>query len=285
MPLQRKRHAVIYCRISQDRDEDKLGVDRQERLCRKLAAREQLHVVAEFKDTNLSAYSGKRRAGYDEMVERIKADPSIEVVLAFAPDRLTRHPIELEELIALLDAHSIDVITHAAGDYSLRNSGGRLAARAVGAAARHESEVKSERIRAKVHENAEAGRFHGGSRPYGYVNSAKGALKIEPAEAKQIRYMARRLREGGALRAIAAELTAKGVPTNRGFSQWRFPSVRRILRNPAIAGLRQHRGEIVGQAAWPPSSTEPSGTNFSRSSRTQLASRRSRASICSPDSS
>jgi site-specific DNA recombinase len=250
MPPQRKRKAVIYCRLSQDRDGDEEGVDRQEKFCRALATREQLDVVEVFRDDNISGYSGKRRPGYEAMVDLIKNDPSIDVIVAFAPDRLTRHPRELEDLIDLLEAHRIGVKTHAAGDYSLDNSGGRMVARAVGAVARHESEVKSERLKAKVNENAEAGRFHGGQRPYGYVNTAEG-LKVDRVEAKQIRYMVRRLREGGALRAIAAELTDKGVPTTQGLPQWRNTSVRRILRNPAIAGLRHHRGEIVGQAAWP----------------------------------
>jgi site-specific DNA recombinase len=31
--------AAIYCRISKARDEDQTGVDRQERLCREVAAR------------------------------------------------------------------------------------------------------------------------------------------------------------------------------------------------------------------------------------------------------
>ena len=62
MPPQRKRQAVIYCRISQDRDLDAIGVDRQEKLCRALAARERLDVAEVFKDNNVSGYSGKHRA-------------------------------------------------------------------------------------------------------------------------------------------------------------------------------------------------------------------------------
>ena len=206
-------------------------------------------MVEVFRDDNISGYSGKRRPGYEAMVDLIKSDPSIDVIVAFAPDRLTRHPRELEDLIDLLDAHRIGVKTHAAGDYSLDNSGGRMVARAVGAVARHESEVKTERIKAKVNENAEAGRFHGGQRPYGYVNMRRRETPQDrPRRGEAVRYMVRRLREGGALRAIAAELTDKGVPTTKGSHEWRYTSVRRILRNPAIAGLRQHKGEIVGQA-------------------------------------
>ena len=183
------------------------------------------------------------------MVERIKADPSIEVVLAFAPDRLTRHPVELEELIALLDAHSIDVITHAAGDYSLRSW--RTPGRSCGRCS------SSTRVRGQVREDQGEGERE--RRSWALPRWA-ATLRVRQharrAQDRSERGEARPLhgsttREGGALRAIAAELSAKGVATTNGVTQWRYSSVRRILRNPAITGLRQHRGEIVGQAAWP----------------------------------
>jgi site-specific DNA recombinase len=28
--------------------------------------------------------------------------------------------------------------------------------------------------------------------------------------------------------------------------------IRRVLMSPRIAGLKEHRGEIVGEATWPP---------------------------------
>ena len=245
-----RRRAAIYARISQDRNHDELGVDRQVRLCRELAKRHRLEVADVFRDDNISGFTGKHRPGYEAMVDLVKADPSIEVILAFAPDRLTRHPRQLEDLIDLLDADHIEVITHAAGDYDLSTSGGRVAARVVGAVARHESEIKSERTKAKMAEIAGTGSFHGGQRPYGY-RWVDQKLVIDPDEATQVRFMMRRLKEGAALRHIAAELTEAGVPTSNGLSNWRFTGVRRILLNPAIAGLRKLRGEVIGEAAWP----------------------------------
>ncbi len=245
MPTNSKsRRAAIYVRISQDRHHDELGIARQERACRQKAKTKGWDVVEVFDDDDRSAFTGKPRKRYLAMVEALKAG-EVDAIVAWAPDRLTRHPRELEDLIDLLDAHRVEVATHLAGDYDLSTSGGRMTARVVGSVARHESEVKSERIKLKVDEIAKAGRFHGGQRPFGY---AKDGVTIVPEEAEAIRYMARRVAEGVGLRKIQAELNAQGVPTVSG-KPWRFTAVRQILTNPRIAGLRATKGEIVNEKA------------------------------------
>lgn len=199
-----------------------------------------------FCDDDRSAFSGKPRPGYLALFEAVKAG-EVNAVVAWAPSRLTRHPRELEDLIDLLDAHQVAVATHIAGDYDLATSGGRMVARVVGATARHESEEKSERAKMKSEEIAQRGRFHGGQRPYGY--QADG-VTIVPEEAEQVRYMARRVAEGLGLRRLQAEMNAAGLEGANG-GAWSYSTVRQVLTNPRYAGLRHHRGEIVGEAAWP----------------------------------
>ena len=53
--------AAIYARISNDDNDDKLGVDRQERLCRSLAQRAGLVVGPVLIDDDVSAYKSKKR--------------------------------------------------------------------------------------------------------------------------------------------------------------------------------------------------------------------------------
>jgi site-specific DNA recombinase len=187
-----RRRCAIYCRISQDRNHDELGVARQEKAGRQIGKRKGWDVVAVFVDDDRSGFSGKPRPRYLAMVEAVKAG-EVNALVAWAPDRLTRHPRELEDLIDLLDAHGIEVATHIAGDYDLTTSGGRITARVVGAVARHESEIKSERAMLKAAQIAEQGDFHGGQRPFGYA--ADGVTLIDQ-EAEAIRFMARRVGEG-----------------------------------------------------------------------------------------
>jgi DNA invertase Pin-like site-specific DNA recombinase len=243
---QRRSRAAIYCRISSDRKQDNLGVDRQEKACRQIARRKGWEIVGVFTDDDRSAFTGKPRPGYQAMVEAIKAG-QVEAIVSWAPARLTRHPRELEDLIDLLDAHRIEVATHVAGDYDLSTSGGRLTARVVGSVARHESEEKSERVQLKHQQIAESGGYHGGFRPYGYASD--GVTVIEE-EAAVIRMMAARISEGVGLRRLQKELLEAGVPAAHG-GQWGMSAIRGILTNPRLAGLRVHRGEIIGEAVWP----------------------------------
>ena len=101
---------------------DRHGVDAQIRRCRKLAEAEGIEVVAEFTDDDTSAWSGKkRRPGYDDLLDRL---PDVDVVIAWAPDRLTRRMVELVGLIDALDRHNVSVITVQGGTVDLSTAGG-----------------------------------------------------------------------------------------------------------------------------------------------------------------
>ena len=59
-----------------------------------------------------------------------------------------------------------------------------------------------------------------------------------------MRELARRVLSGDSLRSLAAELNARGVAAPRG--EWRSQTIRVILTRPSVAGMRKHRGQIVG---------------------------------------
>ena len=68
-----------------------------------MCEREDFDVIAEFIDDDRSAYSGKRRPGFEALRELV-AGGNVDVVVAWHPDRLTRHPRELEDLLTELRA-------------------------------------------------------------------------------------------------------------------------------------------------------------------------------------
>jgi len=132
-----------------------------------------------------------------------------------------------------------------------------MQARIVGSVARFESEHKAERQRLKADELAARGLPAGGRAAYGDKwehadrDRGKGRLLIDPTEAKHLRWMADRALDGWSVLRIARELDAKGVPTKEG-RPWHSSTVRSVLINPTIAGLRVHRREVAGPAAWKP---------------------------------
>jgi DNA invertase Pin-like site-specific DNA recombinase len=239
--------AAIYLRISQDRSGEMLGVDRQREDCEALCKRNKWTVVETFVDNDVSAYSRRKiRKGYLAMLEAVK-EGRVDAVVAWHPDRLHRSTRELEDFIDIIEKSGAQVATTQAGHYDLTTPSGRMTARIVGAVAKHESEHKAERTGRQREQAARAGKYHGGRRPYGY--EADGKTIREP-EAELIRDGAERILAGQSLRRIADDWNEHRIPTSSG-RQWTITTMRTMFAGPRLAGLRVHRGEIVGDATWP----------------------------------
>ncbi len=240
-------NAAIYCRISKDREADGLGVERQRRDCEALAGRLGWTVAATFTDDDRSAYSGKPRPAYRDLLAAIDSG-TIGAVLAWHPDRLHRSPKELEGFIDLVERHGTAVQTVTAGAYDLTTPTGRMQARIVGNVARFESEHKSERLRRKMDELAAAGQPHvGGVRPFGYrrVTGPDGrpgrpvAYEIVPEEAALIlEAVAAILDDGHSMRSVLADWRVRGIVTGAG-NAWLQGPLKRMLCSAQLAGLRE----------------------------------------------
>src|SRR4051794_35100235 len=117
--------AAIYTRISDDREQTGLGVQRQEDDCRKLAKRRGWKVKRVYCDNDISAFKGRRRPEYERLCADIgKGD--IDSVIAWDPDRLHRSTTELETFIALVEQTGAKVETVNAGEYDLSSATGRM---------------------------------------------------------------------------------------------------------------------------------------------------------------
>ena len=239
--------AAIYVRISQDRSGEGKGVDRQEGDCRALADRLGATAVRVYSDNDISAYSGKKRPGYLSLCEDIERG-AVDVVIAWHPDRLHRSPIELEHFITLIEGRKTGVHTVQAGLWDLSSPSGRMVARQLGAVARYESEHKGERIKAARVQQALAGQFHGGMRPYGFE---RDGVTVRESEAVEIVRMYEQTVAGVSLRQIVADLNRRGVPTATQRGPWTSVTVRDTIKRPRNAGWSVHKGEIVGKAVWP----------------------------------
>jgi site-specific DNA recombinase len=63
---------AIYTRISADQTGERLGVTRQLDDCMALADRLGWPVVARFDDNDISAFNGKRRPGFEALLDAMK---------------------------------------------------------------------------------------------------------------------------------------------------------------------------------------------------------------------
>jgi hypothetical protein len=147
------------------------------------------------------------------------------------------------------------------GDADLSTDNGRLYARIKGAVGKSEVERKSARQRAACKQRAESGRAWLARRAFGYTkpNRDGTGMRVIESEASLLRDAYAAVLAGRSLRGIAADWNANGVRTTEG-NPWVGVVLRKALVNPRYAGLRSYRGEIVGAADWPQSSTATSLT-------------------------
>ncbi|WP_415639073.1 recombinase family protein [Prescottella defluvii] len=237
----------MYCRISQDRLGEGLGVERQEADCRKLAADLGWGVVRVFVDNDTSAYGRKPRPQYRAMLAEL-ATGTTGGLLSWHTDRLYRSIPDLSELVQVCEDHEVTIRTVKAGKIDLSTPTGRLNATMFAGIARYEVERSAERVRSAKQQQALAGKFRGGPRPFGYTD---GGMDLVPDEADAIREAAAQLLSGVSLRSIALAWMGAGIKTARGTETWTATSVRKVLTRARNAGLIEQGGKIVGPALWP----------------------------------
>jgi hypothetical protein len=104
-------------------------------------------------------------------------------------------------------------------------------------------------VKRKLLEVAQSGApSGGGTRPFGFEPDKR---TIRESEAELIREVADRILAGDSLGAVCADWAQRGIATVTG-REWLPNVLRGILMAPRVAGLRQHQGVVVGEAAWPP---------------------------------
>jgi site-specific DNA recombinase len=243
------RRAALYARISQDREGAGLGVDRQRADCRALAKKLGWPIVVEHTDNDMSAYSGKRRPGYRELLDDI-GTKRVDAVIVWHTDRLHRSPRELEEYVDLCERHGVVTQTVKAGELDLATPSGRAVARTLGAWARFEVEHKSERTKRAQLQAAEAGKWLGGGRPFGWQCRDDGSAIMDRKEAREIRRASEALLAGASLGSIVADLNRRGITTSTGRT-WNYSSLRQVLSRARNAGISTYHRKIVGASAWP----------------------------------
>jgi site-specific DNA recombinase len=245
--MQTTVRAALYARISRDVSGERLGVERQLKDCRKLADDRGWIVTGEYVDNDISAFAGKHRPDYERMLEDIELG-RLDAVIVYNLDRLTRKPMELEQFTEVCNKAGVSQLVAVTGDINIGNDDGMFMARMYSAVAAKESGRKSERLKRKAIELAEAGKPNGlGHRPFGY---AMNQLELNEPEAVIVKEAAERYLAGESLASLTNWIQESGVPTVSG-AEWRTSTLRNALKSPRIAGLRSLNGTIVGPAVWP----------------------------------
>lgn len=254
-------NAAIYVRISDDRAGEAAGVGRQEVDARALAERLGWQVGEVVVENDTSAWkrrvvttpNGRSelrvvRPGFRRLLDLI-TDGGIDGLIAYDLDRTARDPRDLEDLIDAVEQRRPRLpVESVTGSLRLANDSDVTMARVMVAVANKSSRDTSRRIRRKQEEMAEQGLYAGGgARRYGFE---RDGVTVKDDEADAIREAARRVLAGESVTAICKDFDERLILPVKA-ARWSSKTMLDLLRSGRIAGLRVHRGEIVGPAAWP----------------------------------
>ncbi len=245
------RRAVVYTRLSFIANRTRktgressieTSPERQEERCRAYAASQGWEVTAVYTDRGVSAFTGADRPGWSQVVQAVEREEA-DVVVVFALDRAGRNTVKLLTFVELCQKHGISFVS-VTQNLDTGGTYGKVILAVFAAVAEIESAMKKERALSKHVEMAEAGRYAGSWRPFGYTRD----MEQVAAEADVIRSGAELYLNGATLQAVAHAWNAAGLKTTATTKArpeggaWATTSVRRVFENPTYIGVRVHVG-------------------------------------------
>lgn len=255
----------VYTRISQDREDRGLGVERQEDACRQDAERRGWEVVQVYRDNNISGSKRLKRPAYEQMLADAAAG-RINALIAYDSARVTRDLREWAEFLEFVNKHALPVgfVTGDTGD--ITSAYGGMLASIVSVIANGETKKMSERVKAANAQKRASGAWLGGARPFGWdvVNDPDGfddlgkpkfkagRLVVNEAEKAEVVRACKAVIKGASLGSIAADWNARGIKPTGKADRWVQTTVRQVLLRPRNAGWLDHSGELVRKGEWKP---------------------------------
>src|SRR5271167_1252818 len=189
------------------------------------------------------------RPALQRMLASIR-EGSIDVVVVYKVDRLTRSLADFARMVELFDAHGVSFVA-VTQQFNTTTSMGRLTLNVLLSFAQFEREVIGERIRDKVAASKRKGIWMGGSVPIGY-DARERKLLVNENEAKNVRHIFERYLEIGSVRLLKKDLDSRGIvsatkASRKGNTRGGMPFSRgalyNVLSNPIYVGEIRHKNE------------------------------------------
>lgn len=227
---------AIYCRVSSSAQEDNSSLQTQEERCRRYAHEQGWVVTGVFREVHTGSELFERPQ-LQLLRERVRSH-DVDIVLAFALDRISRSQAHLGFLISELDhlGLRLALVTEELAD----TPEGRLLQSVRGFVAEMERLKIAERTTRGVRARVNSGDpIPGQKAPYGYAykDVSRSSYVINPDEQPIVRRIYESLLAGSTLRRTAQILTEEGIPTPTGRAKrWEVTTLHTILKNPVYTG-------------------------------------------------
>jgi len=171
------------------------------------------------------------RPGLTQLLADVDAG-SVDVIVVYKVDRLTRSLMDFAKIVERLDARSVSFVSVTQA-FNTTTSMGRLTLNVLLSFAQFEREVTGERIRDKIAASKAKGMWMGGNVPLGY-DVVDRKLVPNASEAEQVRHIFRRYLAVKSAPRLADEFDRDGIRSKA----WRS------RRGRALGGMRLRPGAI-----------------------------------------
>lgn len=236
------KSCVLYARISVS-SEESVSVERQLEAGEAYALARGWKVVGTFTDDGVSATHNQpeARPGWRALL----AHPGhYDAVVIWKVDRLARRTLDFLHADQALRDRKAGVVA-VQDPVDMTTAQGRAFATMLAVFAELEAEGISARVKAARAHLLRAGRYVGGSVPYGWrsVPNPSGAgfvIAQDPDRIGYVRQMVERTQAGRTLYSTMQWLNEVGAPTATGSGTWAYNTVEGLLRQPILAGLTSH---------------------------------------------
>jgi len=236
------RMAAIYARVSSEQQREANTIASQTASLIEFAEKHDLDVPKEwvFEDEGYSGATLERPAL--ERLRDLAAEGQIQVVLAYAPDRLSRKYAYQILLIEELARSGVETLFVKAPQGSSAED--QLLVQFQGMIAEYERAQILERSRRGKRHRAQSGEVSVMSgAPYGYrymrkTEEAPAAYAVLEAEARVVQRIYEMYTvEGLSIGEITRRINAEGIPTRKASARWERSTVWAVLRNSAYRGV------------------------------------------------
>ena len=235
--------AAAYCRVSTDRL-DQLGSFESQKLFFKsyIECRPGWTLIGIYADEGITGTTTADRTGFLQMLVDAYSG-RFDVILTKEVSRFSRNLLDAVAVTRELKRHGVAVVFLNDG-ISTSDPDAELRLGIMASVAQEESRKTSERVKWGQQRKMERGVVFGRSL-LGY-NVRGGIMCVEPRGAETVRMIfALCLRERLGVRAIAAELSRRGIATQTGARAWSPATVLKILRNEKYCGDLKQRKTVT----------------------------------------
>ncbi len=237
------KKAVVYCRVSTDKEDQKNSLDNQRKFFSEYISRNpEWEFVDIYVDEGLSGTSTKKRKAFNQMIADGEAG-LYDLILTKEISRFARNTLDSIYYTRLLKSKNIGVY-FINDNINTLDPDSELRLTIMASIAQEESRKTSDRVKWGQRRSMEKGVVFG-AKVYGY-SLVGGQLSVNEEEARVVKLIFfKYLTEGKGVNIIARELDERGITTPTKIKHWTQATVLRILKNEKYAGVLKQKKQIT----------------------------------------